>query len=221
MSQTASPAGLAPETGGDGRSYRAAENFRAVLNALARPGRIYAAAPYRAAPPPLSPAAAAVLTALSDIDAPYWLAPSLQSTEIEAYARFETSAPPASAPQTADFVVGAWPDLKQHIAQGGLKIGTPEYPDRSATLVVAVDALADAQPGEGALSVSGPGVEDAHLFHAEWLGDDAARQSADDADFLDFLRENNARFPLGVDVILTADDRIVGLPRTARVRREG
>ena len=49
--------------------------FRAVLDAMARPGRLHQAGVGLAAPAPLDPATAAMLLTLADGDAPVWLDP--------------------------------------------------------------------------------------------------------------------------------------------------
>ncbi|MCI4663650.1 MAG: phosphonate C-P lyase system protein PhnH [Neomegalonema sp.] len=202
----------APTAHSPNRSHIAAANFRAILNALARPGRVETAIPFRAAPEPLFPAAAAILTTLVDTDAPYWLSPRLRTPEIDAYARFETSAAAAQDPGQADFLLGDWSEIAPIATAGRLRIGTAEYPDRSATLILTVEALAQTADGGCTVCVDGPGVETQHRFQL------ALSEQADA--FFAFLARNRTGFPLGVDVILTAHDRLVGLPRTARVMRE-
>ena len=76
-------------------------------------------------------------------------------------------------------------------------IGTPDYPDRAATLVVVTDRLDDA----GA-TLRGPGI------------DGAARLSLPE---IAAFRANRALFPLGFDTLLTCGDRLAGLPRSTRV----
>jgi alpha-D-ribose 1-methylphosphonate 5-triphosphate synthase subunit PhnH len=82
--------------------------------------------------------------------------------------------------------------------------GTQEYPDRSTTLILQVDAI-----GEGEEFVlSGPGIIGTTKFKANGLPP-AFRQ---------WWRTNGALFPRGVDLLLVSPDgRVVGLPRTARL----
>lgn len=195
----------------DDRSHAYALAFRAALEAMARPGTLRRAEPSRPAPEPLSPAAAALLGVLSDADAPYWLAPSLSTPEIIAYARFETGAAPAATPEQAAFLFGAWRELAPLATEGRLSIGSPEYPDRSATLIVALCELdaaagADRRP----LVFSGPGVKEANAVHARGALDG----------FIAFAERNRRLFPLGIDLFLTAGDAVVGAPRTAHIRDE-
>ena len=171
--------------------------FRAVLEAMARPGRVHRLTGLPVPPAPLSPAAAAVALTLVDGDAPAWLAPDLRSPAIDGFLRFHTSAAPTTDPARAAFAFGPWSAL----AGESFALGNPDYPDRSATLVVAVGRL---EAGHG-IRLTGPGIADAHALDTDlppafW----AARA------------RNHAIFPMGHDVILTCNDRIAALPRTTR-----
>lgn len=170
----------------------AARAFRSILDAMARPGRIVAMAG-AAAPAPASPAAAAVLLTLADNATPVHLAGTHDAPALRDWMRFHTDAPIASR-AAARFALGTWEAL---IPLEDYACGTPEYPDASATLVVELDRL---EPAGARLS--GPGIKT-----QAWLSlPDVGRFAA-----------NAARFPLGVDFILTCGDRLAALPRTTRV----
>jgi alpha-D-ribose 1-methylphosphonate 5-triphosphate synthase subunit PhnH len=172
------------------RPVEAAHAFRAALQAMARPGTVHRVSGARP-PAPLSPAAGALALTLAEGDTPLWLAPSLGGEAVRAWLTFHTGAPFAP-PAEARFAFGRWDELPLD----ALAIGTPEYPDRSATLVVAMDALGTAH------RLSGPGIE------AEaWL-------TVPDPGF---FRANRARYPLGIDAFLTCGQRLAALPRTTRV----
>jgi alpha-D-ribose 1-methylphosphonate 5-triphosphate synthase subunit PhnH len=181
--------------------------FRQVLEALARPGRIVELGDLRDLPMPpagLGAAQAAVLLALADIDTPVWLPPALRDAEAGHYLRFHCGCRLATQLADAVFVVPA--ALEQLPALDELRLGEPEFPDRSATLIVEVDDLAAGGP----LHLSGPGIEsEVRLAVAGWR-----------AATTDFLRENRRRFPLGVDLLLTCGTRAAGLPRTVRLSLE-
>ncbi len=176
--------------------------FRAVLDALARPGTIHSI-PVRLAPPePLTPELAAIALALTDGDTPVWLDPVLAAApEVAAYLRFHTGAPLTDDPARAAFALvreaGRCPPLAS-FAQG-----TPAYPHTSTTLVLALDSL---EAGAG-LRLTGPGI----------------RGTADLAPaplppgWPEALQANQAGFPLGVDCLLTAPGRVAGLPRSTVV----
>ncbi|MDE3240997.1 MAG: phosphonate C-P lyase system protein PhnH [Paracoccaceae bacterium] len=169
----------------------AARAFRAVLNALARPGVIEAVT--GAQPPaPMSVAAGVVLLTLADPTTPLWLAPSHDLPALRDWIAFHTGAP-LVGPQQAAFALGRW-DALQPLDR--FAPGTPDYPDRSATLIVDVPAL---EPATHRLT--GPGIRDAATLRLP--GDEA-------------LRLNAGRFPLGLDLFLCAGDRLAGLPRTVK-----
>ena len=125
-------------------------------------------------------------------ETPIWLSPSLKTEEIVGWFKFHTGA--GLAPRAeAEFAFGSWEELSPIT---DFQIGVSEYPDRSATLIVEVDAHGTAH------RLTGPGIETvAHLT----LPDPEA------------FRMNRALFPLGLDFFLTAGDRIAGVPRTTIV----
>lgn len=165
--------------------------FRAVLEAMSRPGRLVQAGSALRAPAPLMPAAAAVLLALADADTPLW---SDAGADVEAWLRFHCGAPFIAAPE-ASFVLatGAPPSLDS------LATGSEEKPQGGATLVLQVVAL---EPGSG-WRLTGPGIEHEHRL--------AVRGAP--AGFVAAWAANRARFPRGVDVVLCAGDRLAALPR--------
>lgn len=179
----------------------AQEVFKAVMWALARPGRPVPLHARLAPPAPLSPEMAAIALALLDYETPVWLDPALAAVPaVAAFLRFHTSAPLVEAPAAGRFALiadgAALPDF------GRFALGEPDYPDRSTTLVVQVTAL-----GEGPVLLEGPGIETRTGFAAAPLP----------ADFSVRLAANRQLFPLGVDLILVAPGAVLGLPRSARV----
>lgn len=170
----------------------AAGCFRAALQAMARPGTIHEV---RSAGVPhgLSPAAAALALTLLDHETTVWLAPSVAGDAVRAWLGFHTGAPLTLDRTTAMFAIGTWAEM---LPATDFAIGTPDYPDRSATLIVEVAEL-------GAVhSLTGPGIQDvAHLTHPD----------------PSFARANAALFPRGIDLYLTAGDRLAAIPRTTKV----
>lgn len=165
--------------------------FRAIMGAMARPGTIgTVAAP---APDGLSSAAAAVLLVLADGTTPIWMSP-VQTGCARDWLTFHTGAPLAATREDAMFAVGVWDDL---MPLGAWPVGTPDYPDRSTTLIVEVATL----DGPGT-RLTGPGIETETMLP---LPDPTA------------LAANAARYPLGVDLILTCGDRLAALPRSTRI----
>lgn len=174
--------------------------FRAALQALANPGRIQQLDVACGVPPGLSPAMAAMLLALADIDAPVWL-PARVDEGVRGFLRFHCACPLVDDPAQARFI--AVPAGCAAPALDRCDAGDPAYPDRSSTLLIEVDALGAGVP----LTLAGPGIRDTRTLAVTGLP--AGLREQWDA--------NHALFPLGVDVFLTQADRICGLPRTTRM----
>ena len=170
--------------------------FRAVLDAMSRPGTIAAAGAGLRPPTPLDPATAAVLLTLADNDTPLWLDPAA-STAAD-WAAFHCGAPRAGSIGAAAFACAlTMPALS------GLHPGTDLAPEGSATLDLQVPAL-----GQGAsFRLSGPGLRAPALLRVEGLPDDFASQWA----------ANHALYPCGVDLVLCAGGRLCALPRSVRI----
>lgn len=178
--------------GFDTPAVQSAHAFRSVMEAMARPGTIKEIA--GAAPPAaLSPAAGVVLLTLCDTDTPVYLAGAADCDEVRAWLAFHTGAPLAG-PSHAMFAVGAWDALAPLSA---FPIGTSQYPDRSATLIVECPTLSS----EGA-TLKGPGIKD------------TATLSLPETDA---FQANRMLFPLGLDFIFTSGDHLAALPRTTEV----
>jgi alpha-D-ribose 1-methylphosphonate 5-triphosphate synthase subunit PhnH len=169
--------------------------FRAVLDAMARPGGIQRMPVVLTPPAPLNLAAAALLLTLADADTPVWL----DAPEAAEWLRFHAGCQIVAEPDQAQFglACGAMPPLVV------LDAGTEEDPHRAATLLVQVRALS---AGQG-WRLTGPGIEHEHRLCVDGLP----------ADFLAQWRANGARFPRGVDVLLCASDVVAALPRSVKI----
>jgi len=170
----------------------AAHAFRAAMGAMARPGTIHEIA--GAVPPaPWSVAAGTLLLMLCDPDTPLYLAGALDRAAVRDWVTFHTGAPFAG-PERCAFAVGTWAALGRLQAYPQ---GSPEYPDRSATLIVEMERLEAA-----GTMLRGPGIREAAALN---LPDTAA------------MAANAALFPLGLDFFLTAGALVAALPRSTRV----
>jgi alpha-D-ribose 1-methylphosphonate 5-triphosphate synthase subunit PhnH len=183
--------------------------FRAVMDAMARPGSMMPVRSLARPPQPLAASAAAVTLTLCDHDTPLWLDPPLAASEaVRAYLAFHTGAPLVASPADAAFALVADPAaliFLETFAQG-----TQEYPDRSTTLILQVEALwsdAGAAP-HPYLLLEGPGIETVAGLSGSPLP----------ANFIVQSQDNRARFPRGVDLVLAAPAAIACLPRTTRIR---
>lgn len=173
--------------------------FRSLLAAMAEPGRIERLAMLPSPPPGLSPAAAAVALALADFETSLCVMPA--SPEVDAYLRFETGARLTARPDEATLAIVARSMVLPELTS--FSQGVPEYPDRSTTVIVEVERL---EAGRG-FSMSGPGIVSTARLLAEPLP----------ADFVPRMAANRALFPLGVDIVLAAADRIACLPRSITI----
>lgn len=172
--------------------------FRAVLEALSRPGTVQQAVAPAEHPADLQAAEAALLLTLADTDAAPWLAGT--PLEAAAYCRFHCGVSPLAEPAQARFafLLGTSPLPLQRF-----HAGESETPENAATLIVRVPAL----DGGARVSLSGPGI-------------DSVREIAPrvEPEFWGAWQHNHAGFPLGVDVLLVCGKQLMGLPRSVRAR---
>lgn len=191
---SAAGAALAPGFGDPVADAQAC--FRALLDAMSRPGLVRRVPVDLRPPAPLGPAAAAAALALADAATPFW---TDAGAEASAWLAFHAGCPLARSPGDASFALAcrAPPPL------GDLEQGTDEEPHLSATLIVQVPAL---EPGRG-WRLRGPGIEAEHRLRVSGLpAGFAARWAA-----------NRAAFPRGVDVVLCAGRDLAALPRTVSI----
>jgi alpha-D-ribose 1-methylphosphonate 5-triphosphate synthase subunit PhnH len=176
--------------------------FRAVLDAMSRPGTVHAIAANLTSPQPLSPAMAAIALTLCDQDTPVWLDAALSAVpDVVAWLRFHCGTKIVTDPSAASFAFAA--DPRTLPAFENFNLGSADYPDRSTTLVLRVDAFAAGQ----ALTLEGPGIKSRQAFCTGPLPDDFAER----------LRQNRELFPRGVDLIVASATEIAALPRSVRL----
>lgn len=181
--------------------------FRAVMDAMACPARAVRFEGRANPPGPMTPLVGTLAATLIDADAPVWLDARLaRSRAVSAWLGFHTGAAFTKDAGEAAFALIADPSGMPPL--GRFAQGTQEYPDRSATLVLQLDSLDGGVP----LAFRGPGIRTEAVLAPRGLPQDFAEQ----------WMENARRFPRGVDLILTAGDRLACLPRSARIAgREG
>jgi len=184
----------------------AQSTFRAVMEAMARPGSVQRVVAAVGTPTPLMRGTAAIALTLFDHDTPIWLDPRMSETsEVAKWLKFHTSAPVIADSSICSFALigdaGALPDLS-HFA-----LGTNEYPDRSTTLVLQVKDLTRGEVYE----MRGPGID----------GSAALQAIIEPKNLFERLAVNGSLFPRGIDVVLVADDAIVAIPRTTRLVGRG
>lgn len=171
--------------------------FRAVLDAMARPGSIHTAGEALDPPAPLAPAMAAVLLTLLDYDTPVWL--DAEAAAARPWIDFHCGAPVVA--HMADCAFAAALSLPRLAA---LSAGTHETPEQSATLVLQVGGL-----GHGrSYRLMGPGLRQPALLSVEGLP----------PDFASAWQGNHALYPCGVDIVLCAGTTLAALPRSVAVQ---
>ncbi len=186
--------------GFDNPVFDATATYRTVLEAMSRPASVQLLPVTPDAPTGIGPASAAVLLTLADMETPIWIAPDVNTAELRNYLHFHTGCPLTAAPETAAFaLLGRDSDLT---IIDRLAVGTAEYPDRSATVIIDCENLGST---EGQL-FTGPGIKETATFDipgfppAIW----------------DLIDRNQALFPLGIDWIFTGGSHMVALPRTSK-----
>lgn len=173
-------------------SIDAARGFRAALEVMARPGRIEDL-PGAQPPQPLSVAAGGLILTLCDATTPVHLAGAHDCPALRDWITFHTGAPLVGA-EAAQFAIGTWAALNP---VHRFAIGQPDYPDRSATLIIEMPDLSIEGP-----RLTGPGIKSTARLSLPEMAAFAA---------------NQALFPLGFDCFLTAGTEVTGLPRSTRV----
>lgn len=173
--------------------------FRQILDAMAHPGRIVTFTDTPEGPEVLSPAATAVCLALVDFETPIWLDAKAQPAAD--YLQFHCNCPMSEQTQKASFALIA------HAAEladfEAFNLGSNDYPDRAATLIIEVTELAN----NGGKTLRGPGIQDTAQLSVAGVSNHFWQQ----------VRDNSRLFPCGVDLMLTCGRQLAALPRTIQV----
>ncbi len=178
--------------------------FRAALHAVAHPGEQVNLVHDAEAPVTGHRASAALLLALLDPDCKLWLSASLANSDAAQWLRFHTGCTIVSEPDIAQFAWIAAGDRSPPLS--AFAQGSDTYPDQSATCIIDVAAIASDE-GNASWLLTGPGIRTQRTLRIEGYPDG----------FVDEWEQNRISFPRGVDVFLTIEEQIVGLPRTTRI----
>jgi alpha-D-ribose 1-methylphosphonate 5-triphosphate synthase subunit PhnH len=175
--------------------------FRRVMDAFAQPGTLADLGGFVSPPAPLSQAAAAILLTLADYDTPVWFEKPDNNDDAIGWLSFHTGAPRIVDPARASFAVLEHASPVE--AWAAFPVGTSDYPDRSATLLLPVESLS----GGPRLKLTGPGIETERFIAPAGLPEG----------FVAAMAKNRAAFPLGLDVVLACGGEAIALPRTTRI----
>lgn len=173
------------------------ETFRALLAAMAQPGKCFEInITHDFKINNVEPAYAAACLTLLDLETRVWLQQGF-SQEFKAWLLFHAGCNFVSTPNFADFAlinnVEALPELSNFY------LGTADKPEGSTTLLIPV---ANWQGGKS-VRLIGPGILDNHLISPQLP-----------VNFWDCWQVNHQAYPQGVDIFLFSKNQIMGLPRT-------
>ena len=182
--------------------------FRAVLEALARPGTAMAlpSGPLRMLAPAMVPvfALADLGTGVCVLDNE--IPPSSGESRHWADAVATATSAPLWPAELARLVAALRPVTDEEVR--GFCRGTPEAPEDAALVSLAV---ADVTGGDRRWRLSGPGIAGTATLAPRGLPDS----------FVAARTEAVGGYPAGIDVLLVTDDfRVVGLPRTTTITEE-
>lgn len=195
--------------------HAAQQAFRALLEAMSRPGRIQTLpAPVLAGiePPGLPRGVTALLLTLLDAETSLWMDPALAGAGSLDYLRFHTGVRTLADAGDAAFVACS-ADRAQPAIWSALSAGTDEVPQSGVTLLVELPSLQarGTAPSFTRLRLEGPGIESTQPLAVGGL----------DAAFWQARAALEGEYPRGIDLILCCGDTLAAIPRTTRVTVEG
>ncbi len=186
--------------------YDAQSCFRALMDALANPGSIQAMAATTQPPQPLTAELGAVAQALFDHDTKVWLDSRLAANApVREWLAFQTGLVLVEDVSEAQFALVS--DITQMPPLDVFAKGTAEYPDCSATIIMAVTGF----NGDTVLQLQGPGIEHVRDFAPDILP----------VRFQEQWAANGALFPRGVDLVFAAPQAVAALPRSTKLIKNG
>ena len=179
--------------------------FRALLDAMSRPGRIASISGDIGHPAGMAPALAAAALTLCDLDTPVWLGPGFDNDAVRGWLRFHTGAPLATDAAAADFALidAASGRFDSVAALDRFSLGSDAAPERGATLLLQVASFA----GEAAMTWRGPGIKETVAVPSCGLP----------AAFWQARAALTGEFPRGLDLYLCAGSEVIGLPRSTNL----
>jgi len=175
--------------------------FRMLLDAMSSPGKLIHSEIALEAPAPLLATSAGICLTLLDRETPLWLDAKADQPQVREYLRFHCGCTLVARAKDAQFALIA--DVQSTFPLEQFELGTDEEPERSATLIIQVEALSP----EGELKLTGPGIEAARRLHIAPLS----------PSFLPQLVLNQSRFPRGLDFVFASPSQLAAIPRSTRI----
>jgi alpha-D-ribose 1-methylphosphonate 5-triphosphate synthase subunit PhnH len=183
--------------------FDAQEHFRLLLDSMSRPGKINTFPPVELLPPDgLNHGAALTGLALLNPDATYFIGGN-NAEQIAEYLLVNTASQRAEISK-ADYVFIPQGYFDETLSAA--RTGIPTYPEDSATFIVGCELISERPHGNSLqIILKGPGVN----------GESAVFVSGISSDLLDFVKEQNSEYPLGLDLIITDSyNNVIGIPRS-------
>jgi alpha-D-ribose 1-methylphosphonate 5-triphosphate synthase subunit PhnH len=175
--------------------------FRALLNAMARPGTVATVAHHphggrRAV-------AVALLEALLDHEVTFAVVPE-QAEVIETLLRLTGSR--LAPPEEANYLLAEGDGIAHALRVA--TTGTPEYPDQGGMVFATISRVSATAGGAPALVLAGPGIDGRRTVWIDGFTDECRR----------LFTDKNGDLPLGIDLVLAAPDgRFTCLSRYTRI----
>ncbi|WP_333654851.1 phosphonate C-P lyase system protein PhnH [Dissulfurispira sp.] len=183
------------------------KTFRALLQAMSHPGRVYNIGDF-ISDSPIRPFTHSplmlVLQTLLDHEVGFRVIGT--GKEYLETTISELTRCPVKDISDADFIIVSDGESNGEILKA--KRGSLEYPDTGATVIYVVEFLNDRDNGKPIALLKGPGIRNdiAPVIHG--LGQNE----------LFHIKENNSEFPLGIDCIfIDGANRIMCIPRSTRI----
>jgi alpha-D-ribose 1-methylphosphonate 5-triphosphate synthase subunit PhnH len=182
--------------------FQSQGSFRALLAALSEPGTIQRLPEALMPPEGLQPATATALLTLADYETPIWLPRPLRDRAAGAWLRFHCGAALVEEPGRAAFAVIEGSSDSPLLSAFGA--GQDQFPDRSTTVFAQCAGLS----GGAGVTLGGPGIDGSRRIAPLGLRAGLWAEIAANAEL----------YPLGIDLVLSCGDAVLGLPRTTQIR---
>jgi alpha-D-ribose 1-methylphosphonate 5-triphosphate synthase subunit PhnH len=174
--------------------------FRAILEAMAKPGLLVKINSKLYLPERLNAASAAICLTLFDDETPVWTDLSWNSSAVDWF-QSQCGCSVVTEPCMAHFALITQPTIMPPLDD--FKIGDEAHPESAATLIVQVERFDDNHDK----ILSGPLTKTSTHFSPVGIRSQFWKQ----------WQLQAALFPLGVDVFFTCNDILAALPRTTQV----
>ena len=175
--------------------------FRILLEAMSSSGKVVDSDIPLEAPAPLLATSTGICLTLLDHETPLWLDAKADQPQVREYLRFHCGCVLTARANEAQFALIADAQCVPPLEQ--FQLGTDEEPERSATLIIQVEALSS----EGELRLTGPGIEAARRLHIAPYS----------PSFLQQVVLSQSLFPRGLDLVFASSKQIAAIPRSTKI----